>query len=93
MKYGSKLRERVNNTKNPENCVVCGRNDVREMAPEDVESQRASEAEAAKNIDAFFERNHDKLKALVQTYGDGRAESLLQELRELFWAANPTGSQ
>jgi hypothetical protein len=91
-KYG-KAREVVINTRNPDNCAFCGRNAARELHPEDRELQKAGEAEAAGAIEAFFVRHTDEFKQLVQTYGDGRAESLLDQLREKFWSSTPAGSE
>lgn len=88
-----KNKTRVVNVKDPNNCALCGSNATREMHPEDIENQRQAETESAENIDAFFERHTDKFKELVQTYGDGRAETKLDELRELFWASTPAGSR
>lgn len=41
---------------------------------------------AAETIDAFFEANKGRFKALVETYADDRARVMLEHLREDFWS-------
>ncbi len=58
--------------------------------PEDKAMRLASEASAAKHIDAFVRDHADQLKALIQVYADRKAIANLELLRELFWTSLPS---
>lgn len=54
--------------------------------PEDRVMREEGEAYAREHAQAFCDEHRAKLDKLISTYGDGDAETLLDELREKFWA-------
>jgi hypothetical protein len=53
--------------------------------PDDIAAEKEGKALAAAQIDAWFAKNANKLKATIQTYADGEAEEMWWRLREQFW--------
>lgn len=54
--------------------------------PEDRASRIEGEQYATSHAAEFSAKRADRLLAMIATYGDGDAQTLLENLREEFWA-------
>ncbi len=60
--------------------------DLPQEHPKDRALRIAGEKYGRTNASAFCARHAKKMERLIGSYPDADAETLLQELRELFWA-------